>query len=346
MPSQSSFSRQESIDSFVYDSSTSFPVGVSPTNALKVVTPVKLAGASFQGDTIDSKFWVTSLGTGGAVTQSNAEVMIDSGNTANNSTSLSSLRIAHYLGGSANAFRSVIVLPPVTTSGTGHTNTRQWGAFDVNNGMFFEAVQTNPSSVPTLRLRTRKAGVTASAITSFNGAYGTSYTLDNNVHTWEIFWTNSSIWFMVDGKLLHKASALTTTLTGATSLKVAMASINSGGCTGSNIITVRIATISRLGPLLSQPTYLYQAGVTSGVIAKYGVGNLHKVIASSLVTGCTVTIYDGIDSGGTIIHSFTYTQGQQANNQPFDIDFGGIPFSIGLFLTITNAACNVTLIYE
>ena len=64
------------------------------------------------------------------------------------------------------------------------------------------------------------------------------------------------------------------------------------------------------------------------------------------IQASVITIYDGTSTAGTVIFSFTYTQGAQANNQPFTLDFDGLPFSTGLFLVIATANANVLLIFE
>lgn len=323
------------------------PSLVTPTRSLKTTTSTRLIGASFSGAALDAAYWASSLGTGGTVTVASGEAVLSTGAAAaNNATSVASVRTARYVASNPNYFRAVIVLPAVTTASGGNVNTRRWGAFDTNDGYYFEAVQTNPGTSPVLQLRSRKATVDSAAVTAFNGDLGYPVALDTNVHTYEIYWTNSAAWFFVDNEFLHKMTAPTATLTGTPHLKIGLSTTNSGGTQAANTLTCRVASICRLGLLTTQPTWLYQSGTTAGVSAKVGPGNLHRIIVGSQASTSVVTLYDNTSALAPVIFAFTYTQGPQANNQPFSLDFGGLPFYTGLFLVIATANSNVTLVYE
>lgn len=322
---------------------------VTPMQSLRVVQNTRLIGATFQGIALDTRYWTASLGIGGAVAIASGgnptgEALISTGTTANNTTSLNSVRVARYAAGSQNFFRAQVVLPAVSTA-TG-TNKRQWGALDTANGYWFEAYQANAATKPIIRVCTRSGTVDAAPITSFNGEYGVSYVLDNNPHTYEIYWTNRTAWFFIDGELLHTLSSGTSPLVAVQSLPIGLFNTNAGGNTSNNTFIVRVASIHRLGYLLTQPQFYYQSGTTAGVVIKSGVGNLHKVIIGSQATTAVITLYDNTAASGSVIFSWTYTQGAQANNQPTVLDFAGIPFSIGLTIAITTAASNVCVIYE
>lgn len=322
---------------------------VTPSQNLRTTDTVRLVGATLQGIVIDTRYWTSVPGAGGSITNASGgnptgEALISSGTTANNTASLNSVRVARYVAGSQNLFRAQVVLPAVSTA-TG-TNNRRWGALDVNNGYWFEAYQANAVATPVLRVCTRNTAVDAAPITVFNGEYGVSYPLDNNVHTYEIYWSNKSAWFFIDGELLHTITSTTTSLVAVQNLPIGLFTINAGGNTSNNTFIVRTAAILRLGPLMTQPQFVYQSGTTAGVLVKAGVGNLHKIIVGSQATTSVVTLYDNTAAGGTIIFTWTYTQGSQANNQPVVLEFGGIPFSTGLFLVIGTAASNVCVIYE
>src|SRR5512138_523218 len=88
-----------------------FSVENTPMGEMRVVEPVRLVGATFEGATIDSNFWTTAAsGTAATVTQGNAQILLTSG-TANAATvTMYSFRRARYVGGAAMRYRAVIQL--------------------------------------------------------------------------------------------------------------------------------------------------------------------------------------------------------------------------------------------
>ena len=92
---------------------------------------------------------------------------------------------------------------------------------------------------------------------------GTTYVLDTNCHTYEIWWSNKTAYFYIDEVLLHKITSLTTTAISTANLKVGMQTINSGGCTSANTLVARSGMIIRLGSFTTQPTSYYHASGTT-----------------------------------------------------------------------------------
>jgi hypothetical protein len=316
---------------------------ISPMRALKVAESFKLVGASFY-ETLDANFWTASLGTGGTATATGGELLVSTGTNSNNVTSVKSVRSGRYVAASPNYFRAVIVLPTVTTASAGHVNTRRWGAYDLGttpagNGYFFEAVQTNPEAAPTLKLYSRKNGTDSAAITSFNGDLGSTYVLDTNVHTYEIYWTNSSAWFFIDDEFLHKISASTATVSGTNTLFVTLLSANSGANTSANVLTCRAASINRLGKPECEVIYknLLTAATT---VLKIGAGRLHKVFTNDGAAGSSLAIYDNTAGAGTLIATINTS----SLSVPTVLEFG-VAFFTGLTVVMTGDV-NCTFIYE
>lgn len=325
-----------------------FVVENTPLDEMRVVTPFRLVGSTFVGTTIDTNFWTPSSASGATVapTQGNGEVTVSTLTTANGTCNIQSVRLARYVSGSSNRFRAVVQL-----SDTGNAdNVRRWGAFSSSGGAFFELNGTtvNICTAKTNLTDTAAAlgdqGVYRVASASWNGS--TTVPTLTNANTYEIYWTNKSVYFIINGTLMHTVSATGNTWSETISLPVRIESTNSNGSTVARSVRCRTAAISRLGKGQTQTMYKYQSGTTAGVICKIGPGILRSMTVGTPVSGSVITIYDGTTTGGAVIHSFTWTAGAQSNNQPFTITFDNIAFFTGLFLVIATQNANVTIVYE
>ena len=179
---------------------------------------------------------------------------------------------------------------------------------------------------------------------SFNGDVGATYVPTTDVVTWEIYYNTRTVWFVVNGVVLHTASNAATPLTNTQSLHVFLKNTNSNNSVTNVGLYTRSASIKRLGPLLTQPTSKYQSGTTAatGVICKYGAGNLHQVLVGGVASnGSVMTLYDGLSNNAPVIFSGTF----QANTN-WSWDFKGTPFINGLTLVIATQNANVLVIYE
>ena len=174
---------------------------------------------------------------------------------------------------------------------------------------------------------------------AFNGDLGYPVVLDTNVHTYEIYWTNSSAWFFMDNEFLHKMSATTTPLAGTPHLKVSASSADSGGNNAINSIIVRVSSIVRLGQLDTESNYRNLTTAATTVL-KYGPGRLHRVIINDGPPGSSIVIYDNTAGSGTIISTINTA----TIASPLSMEFG-CPFSTGLTCVMTGNV-NVTFIYE
>jgi hypothetical protein len=313
---------------------------VSPMNALKVTEGVKLVGTTF-GDIFDGNFWVQTTASGSStVTVSGGTLTLATGTTTGSSNIVNSQRTARYMAGSSNFYRGQIRLPAVTGA-----NTRRWGAFNATNGYFFKHDGT------TLSVVCRKGGVdTEVASGSFNGTLGATYSPDTNTHTYEMYWTNKSVWFFFDGVFLHKTTGSATTLTNTTHLQIGMECTN-GANVNNNTLAVRVCSISRLGHISSNPTSA-RINTLATQVLKYGPGQVHRIIIGTLpVASGTVTIYDNTSAAGTVLWSGTLLRGTSsgggvAANIPQSLDFGGLPFNLGLTVVTAGNAPDMTIIYE
>jgi hypothetical protein len=321
-------------------------VRISPMGALKTANSVRLAGQSIAGDAVDTNFWVSSVIVGnGAVSQALGAMTLTTGATiADGSITVNSVRIARYIGGFPNYYRGNVRLPAVTTGTAGFVNTRQWGAFDINDGFYFQAKQTYNASVPTLSIVSRKA-TADTPVTSFNGKLGTTYVLDTNVHTYEIWWSNKSAYFYIDDVLLHTLTAPAATAVATLNLKVGLTCVNSGSNTAANTLVARSSMILRLGAPNTRPQWKYAHGVLSAAngILKRGPGTLQKVTVNTWVVGSTISLYDALDATNPI--ALIVPSGDGKSLQPFTIIYD-LDFYTGLTCVVANGATDVTVIYE
>lgn len=309
-----------------------FEVENTPTDEMRVVIPYRLVGSSFTGSVVDTNYWITSSGSlSGSVVASGAQVILTTGSSTSGSSVLQSYRTARYVGGSSNKFRTVMRLPDTGIPG----NTRRWGSFTPTDGAFFQLSGSAFSVV------TRKAG-SDNAITSgsFNGILGSTYPLDTNVKTWEIYWTNSKVFFAVGGDLIHTYAANTDTWSDTMNLPIRMENTSGSGIN----MNVRVATIYRLGNAVSQPTSYYHAsGQTTGTNLKIGAGNIHGIALGVMTQNCVVTLADSVNAATPVIFS---TGAMSANTVPSFIDLKGLPFFTGLRLIVSAANGIATVIYE
>jgi len=212
----------------------------------------------------------------------------------------------------------------------------------ITDGAYFKMDGT------TLKIETLKGGVPSTISSgSFNGVLGATYIPDTTAVPYEIYWTSFKAWFTINDTLLHTINS--TAWANTMNYYVYLDSSNSG--TSPTAFNCSIASISRLGALSTQPTS-YFSGATSGVVLKYGTGNLHSLTVTG-IPGATSTsqvgLYDNTAASGTVIFTTgSLNTGNTANNFtsnfPFTIDFKGIPFFNGLDMTCTN--CSALVVYE
>jgi hypothetical protein len=315
---------------------------------MRTVIPTRLVGANFEGSSIDPQFWISGVANSGDVTQANAAVTLSTKVVAPNGIArLYSYRRARYVSGNSMCYRSVILLSAAVAN-----NKRRWGIAYAStmpttgttdlmtDGAWFQFDGT-VFSVALRRAGTANETLISSG--SFNGTLGGTYTPGTTVKTYEIYWTNSKVYFVVGGQVLHTFSADTTTWSATMNFYIYMDNVNSGNIQTDHTLEVRVASIRRLGSLLSQPTsYYFAIGQTAGVNLKLSAGNLHSLILSNVVDGSVITLSDSISAATPVIFKVTALSTQVV----LPIDFKGIPFLFGLRLTISTQNCSAVVIYE
>jgi hypothetical protein len=319
----------------LYDASSNKTALVTQMREMKVSSSIRLVGTPFFGtaNQLDTNFWAaTPAPTGtGSYTLGTGEIVLQTGTTANSSVTISSVRTSRYIPSNSNSYRAILSC----TGTSDNNNTRRWGAFDASDGVFFQLVGTTLSLVA--RSNTVDTPIVSSG--SFNGGNFTSYTVDGNVHRWEIMYTNSAINFYVDELLIHKYTASTAPWSTTLSLKVMASNVNTNNGTANTTIKVRVASIVRLGEATSRPNWRNFTGAVTDSVLKYGPGTLQKVcINTKGSNNARCTLYDALTATNPIAVIDTYNV---IGSISYDLDF-----FTGLTITTTANVGDVTIIYE
>jgi hypothetical protein len=381
----------------------------TPNGDGRSITPFRQVGSAFEGPTLDSNFWSTSLLSGGTTTQTNGRIDMATNTSANGVAGLYSVRKARHIAGSANLFRMAGRFGDIGTA----NNVREFGVCLAANylltitstGVTAGDVYTDASSVqytvlitstgatvtvfatgvPTAgtRVYTRVSGSGASTFTgstfastsvltdgfyfqlsgtsfsvvtsiggsatkissgAFNGNVGTTYVVNTDMQSWEIYYNSASVWFTVNGVVLHKVENSQTPLSNTLSLHAFVRNGNLGGSTSNVLMYLRSLTIKQLGPLDTESTYKYVATNTT-TICKYGGGRLKRVIFGDPDLAQIVTLYDGLSTAAPLISILTNIAASTAHGRAHtQVDFD-CPFHNGLTM-VTSTSIPITIIYE
>lgn len=295
---------------FLVDPTSGVKSRVSIFGDLRIAETVRVVGSGFAGTSLDTNFWSTSLAAAGSSTVATGYNRLQTGTTANGAASVETVRPARYITTVPNGFRSVI---QCTTAGTAN-NVRRWGAFDANNGFFYQLSGTTFSVV------TRKDGVdTVINSGSFNGA-STTYALDTNSHVFEITWSHQRVLYTIDDVLVHSIEAATTTLASSLAFKCTASNTNSGGSTTNVVMDIRVMFISRLGSAAPRPVWRNIATNTT-TVCKMAPGSLSTLVVDNKGNlGGTVTIYDNTVASGSLILDLT-VPANTTTSFTFNLDF-------------------------
>lgn len=322
----------------IQDDETTYESRIDQFNNLKVAQLVRLVGTRFIGTTKDTNFWTEAVAGTGAVSQGSGYATLTTGATANSTVQYQSVRAARYVGGTTNICRMLVQL-----SNTGSANnSRRWGMFDASNGFYFSLDGT------VVNITARSGGVDGTPVAAASWSEFKRFAPGTTWHAYEIWSSLTDVLYFVDGTLVHKetSTAAAALLTQVLSLPVTFQNNNSSGGTANVSMNAAFGVIHRLGQLVTQPIAKFQSGTTAGVTYKFGAGNLHRVVFSSVTNGSVVTLYDNTSAAGTIIFQHTFSFGNQGGQNIYPVDFGGLPFSTGLTLAITTQNANVTTVYE
>jgi hypothetical protein len=299
------------------------------------------------GTANNTRRWGIGIGANYALTISSATVV--AGDIYSNNNQQFTIRVSGTVttayaygtgnpGAGAQTYTRVSGVGPATLTGSTFA-----AAYLLTDGAWFQYTDT----VFGVRVMAGGSLVTGGNVDTgaFNGVLGATYTPGITALAFEIYYTNTNVYFVIGSELLHTFSLTTGLWTNTVSLHCFSDSLNTGVATSVNMYS-RSATIYRLGSLNSENQIRYIAGAAT-TICKYAPGKLKSVIINYPDAAAqVVSIYDAVSaSTGNIIAILTWeNSGNQNSMQPNAIPFD-IPFHNGLCI-VTSTANPVTVIFE
>jgi hypothetical protein len=309
---------------------------IAPNGELVALPLYKLVGDSFATASLDPNMWSSTLVAGGTAAITGGELVISTNTTANGSAIVESVSVARFIGLGPNKFRSLVRFAVINAP----NNTRDWGVdnvtmtdgalFRIVNGAFY--VLTKKNSVETVISNG-----------TFNGQYGTTYTIDNDYHNYEVIFQPRQVVFTIDDKILHTARTTSSPWSNTLHLHAHFQNTNTGGSTTNVTMESLLGVIARFGIPETQEKSYHQSGITAGTVIKIGPGDLHGLTLSALGNNTDITIYDNTAASGRILFA---SGPMPANTVPLPIDNHGISFNIGITIVIATATANVDVYYD
>lgn len=305
----------------------------TPVNDLRVAVPYKLVGTTF-GAAIDTQFWTASnSGAGSAAGVATGLATLTSGTANNGNGQIITVRSARYMFVHPHLARMGVRIPALGAT----LCTRRWGAYTISgvapvDGFFFSFSGTNVLSV-----NSANAGVVTSVSSgSFNG-FTASYTVDTNVHFYQIIFGEAEANFYVDGVLLHRLTPTTTLLSATNDLFLVASAVNSAAGVTSGTVELWGGSIMRLGREESAPRFAHITAAGTNVL-KLGSGRLQRISVNN-ASGTLITVVDNT-SGVTPVIAVINTVAAGSGPYEYQLDF-----QTGL-IVITTGTWDLTVIYE
>lgn len=308
---------------------------LTPLSELRTTTTHRLAGGLFIGSTLDTNIYTSTLTSGATATVSNTELILSTNTTLNATAKVETIGVGQYTASNSNMYRGVIRLGDVGSD----SNIRSWGvnSTDGNDGYYFSLNNS------TLCVNYKKASITTIIFQSqFN--IDNTFIIDTNYHVYEIYYKTSGIFFVIDGKLVHKINTTNTPLVGNLNFKPFVKNDNTAVSVNHNIYTM-LMTVNRFGELTTNPFYKNLVGAATTTL-KQSAGRLHSIVCNNASTaaGQLITIYDNTTATGTKIGTIDLSK--LPSPTVIQYNSNGVAFNNGLTLVVAGSAVDITVIYE
>lgn len=291
-----------------------------------VAARTSLVADAFLGP-LDTANWTTTVAGSGASSISSQKLLLATGATANSTVKFVSNQLGRFIAGNIQGVKLGIELPDVGTT----NNKRRWGAYDDNNGYFFELDGT------TLYAVGRKNGTDTRTAAGSWSSINTFVLTTNSVHSYEISYYADVAYFIIDDEVHHIMSNQGY----KGSFPVRYENNNSGGSTTNVQLFGRGAILQRYGPDQTSPQGKNMVGAAT-TTWKIGSGRLHRIVVNNSNVNGTITVYDNTAASGTKLATITLTAAALA---PVTVDYG-VDFNTGLTIVTSAAATDITVVYD
>lgn len=302
-----------------------FEAVIGPMRQIQTAEPFRACGNLFAA-TLDTSYWTASnTGAGSAAGVSNGVATVTSGTANSGIGALVTAQVARFVFAHPHMTRGMFRVTAVAAANT----TRRWGAFTVSgstpqNGAYFEC-----DADGTLTAKTSSGG-------SVSYSAAISFTLDTNVHSYEIVYFVGGAWFMIDNALVATIQPTTAILMQTFSLPVQFHAVNSASGTTSASLECWGSVTLRMGRQITRTIYRNISGASTNTL-KQTSGVLKSVILNS-TGGTSVTVYDNTAASGAKIATISTGAIQVLT---YDAQF-----DIGLTIVTVGAACDITVVWE
>jgi hypothetical protein len=337
--SGNAFSRANPLPASLHDAAGNSAT-FTAQGALRAATANRIVGSIFE-DAVDANFWaLANSGTASAAAIGSGICTLTSGSDAAGYGQVQSVNKARFIFATLNEYRGLVRVPVLAVADC----TRRWGDITTSatttplNGFYFEVSGAGVLSVN----HVSDGSVTSAASGSFNGTVD-SYTLDTNVHAYEVLYFQASAQFYVDGVLVHTFTPGAAPLCELWHHNATATCINGGTGGVSGVLQVYAHTIQRIGEINTASKSKYNTGTTAATVLKIGPGSVHGILLSAIGNNSAVTLYDNTAASGTVL----FASGAMPNNTtPLNLGGLDLPFEIGLTLVVATTSSDVVVSYE
>lgn len=310
---------------------------ISFVNELRTAEQTRLVWPNFMGTTFDTNFWTSLAANNGTNTQTNWQIICATGTTANWTAGFNSVRSGRFMFSCPNYWRGALQFGDTWTT----NNKRRFGAFNstTGDGYFFQLNWT------TFSIGYQKAtSETLVNSWAFNlwipWITGTwTWTVDTNIHFYEIFFFVARVEFYIDWILIHTLVPTTTTLSALLTLPCHVSNTNSWWSTTNVNLTCYNMSIVRLWKE-HHSTITRNIVWNSTNVLKYWAWHIDNLFINSAVTW-TITVYDNTAASWTLIATIT-----TPNNSAIWSALTSINFQTWLTIVTSVAGHDVTVSYE